>query len=207
MLKILGRITSSNVQKVVWLCEEMGLPFQREDVGGAFGKNREAPYLALNPNAVVPTIDDDGFILWESNSIVRYLAAKHSMGKIYPTDLKTRASAERWMDWQLTVLGPAHGPVFQGLIRTPPEKRDMNAINAGRDRYSAAVKIMDSYLAKSAYLAGDSFTIGDISPAPFVYRWFTLPIQREDYPNLKRWYGSIAARPGFKKTVIDTGLS
>jgi glutathione S-transferase len=83
----------------------------------------------------------------------------------------------------------------------------MNAINAGRDRYSAAVKIMDSYLAKSAYLAGDSFTIGDISPAPFVYRWFTLPIQREDYPNLKRWYGSIAARPGFKKTVIDTGLS
>ena len=125
MIKIWGRNTSSNVQKVMWAVGEMELPHQRIDVGGSFGKNKEPPYLAMNPNGLVPTLEEeDGFTLWESNSIVRYLAAKHASRTLEPADLRTRALAHKWMDWQLSVMGPAITPVFWGLIRTPPEKRD-----------------------------------------------------------------------------------
>ena len=120
MLKIWGRNTSGNVQKVIWALAEMKLPFERIDVGGAFGKTHEPSYLAMNPNSLVPTLEeDDGFTLWESNSIVRYLAAKTSNGALEPADLRMRARAQMWMDWQLTILGPAITPVFWGLIRTP----------------------------------------------------------------------------------------
>lgn len=208
MLKILGRNTSSNVQKVLWVGDELKIQYERQDVGGKFGQNREPWYLALNPNGVVPTTDDDGYILWESNSIIRYLAEKHGQGSaIHPKDIKARHSAYRWMDWQLTVLGPAHGPVFVGLIRTPPEKRDMNSINAGREKYSAAIKMMDDQLAKTTYLAGPDFTVGDIACGPLVFRWFALDIKREDYKNVKRYYDALCARPPFKKHIVDLGLS
>src|SRR3981081_189388 len=136
MIKIWGRNTSSNVQNVMWAIGEMKLPHQRIDVGGAFGKNNEAPYLAMNPNGLVPTLEEeDGFTLWESNSIVRYLAGKHESRTLEPADLKTRARAPRpqkWVAWHLSVIGPAITPVFWGLIRTPPEKRDHAAIDAGK---------------------------------------------------------------------------
>src|SRR5207249_2424198 len=120
MLKIWGRTTSINVQKAMWAVGELKLPHERIDIGGPFGKNNEPAYLAMNPNALVPTLEeDDGFILWESNSIVRYLAAKYGAGTLEPADLRARASASRWMDWQLTVCAPAIHPVFWGLIRTP----------------------------------------------------------------------------------------
>ena len=136
VIKIWGRNTSSNVQKVMWAVGEMGLPHERIDIGGAFGKNREAAYLAMNPNGLVPTLEEeDGFLLWESNSIVRYLAAKHKATVLEPADLRTRANASKWMDWQLSVAGPAITPVFWGLIRTPPEKRDHAAIDAGKKEY------------------------------------------------------------------------
>ena len=129
MLQIKGRDTSSNVMKVLWACTELGLEFERQDVGGTYGGNDTPEYRALNPNGLVPTIvEDDGFVLWESNSCVRYLAAKHDHGGLYPEDLKTRAGAERWMDWQVTTVSPAMVPVFRGMIRTPPEARDMAAI-------------------------------------------------------------------------------
>jgi len=148
MIKIWGRNTSSNVQKVMWAIGEMKLPHQRIDVGGAFGKNNEAPYLAMNPNGLVPTLEEeDGFTLWESNSIVRYLAAKNAAKNadrtLEPADLRTRARAQKWMDWQLSVMGPAITPVFWGLIRTPPEKRDANAIAAGKVKTVAAAKMLD----------------------------------------------------------------
>ena len=134
MLKIWGRTTSSNVQKVMWAIGELGLKYERVDIGGPFGKNNEPAYLAMNPNGLVPTLEeDDGFLLWESNSIVRYLAAKHGPGKLEPKDLRAQASAARWMDWQLSVAGPAITPVFWGLIRTPPEKRDQGAIGTVAD--------------------------------------------------------------------------
>ena len=207
MLKILGRPTSANVQKVVWLCDEIDLAYDREDIGGPFGGNDQPEYLALNPNARVPTIIDDGFVLWESNACVQYLASKHADGSWYPSDLKARADAARWMDWTLGTLAPAHVPAFAGLIRTPPDQRNPDAIKAGRDDFAAQLAILDRYLGESAYVAGDAITMGDMPPSILTFRWFNLDIEREDYPNLKRWYDSIAARPSFKKHVIDIGLA
>src|SRR5580693_9451865 len=158
MIKIWGRNTSVNVQKVMWAVGELELPHERIDVGGAFGKNKEPAYLAMNPNGLVPTLEEeDGFLLWESNSVIRYLAAKHRADILEPTDLKVRALASQWMDWQLTVLGPAITPVFWGLVRTPPEKRDMAAIEAGKKNTTAAMVMVDAQLAKTAYLAGAAF--------------------------------------------------
>ena len=122
MLKIHGRKNSSNVQKVLWTCAELGLPFERTDVGGPFGGNREPAYLALNPNGLVPVIEDDGVVLWESNAIIRYLAARYGDGTLLPTDPAARGQAEQWMDWVNTLLGPAIWPLFFGLIRTPPDQ-------------------------------------------------------------------------------------
>ena len=159
MLKIWGRNTSSNVQKAMFAVGELGLAHERIDIGGAFGKNREPAYLAMNPNGLVPTLEEDGFLLWESNSIIRYLAAKFGAGTLEPTDLRTRALASKWMDWQLSVLGPAITPVFWGMIRTPPEQRDHKAIGDGKVKTTAAVKILDEQFAKTRYAAGDAFSM------------------------------------------------
>src|SRR5207248_3207850 len=137
MLKILGRTTSSNVQKVLWCCAELAIPFEREDVGGPFGKNNTPEYLSLNPNGLVPTMDDDGFILWESNAIVRYLCAKHGVGKLWPTDPARRADADRWMDWQQTTLAPPMGILFRALLRQPPEAIDAEQINGAMQKATA----------------------------------------------------------------------
>src|SRR3954447_13279372 len=157
MLKIWGRNTSSNVQKVIWALAEMKIPFERIDVGGSFGKTKEPAYLAMNPNSLVPTLEEeDGFSLWESNSIIRYLAAKHASRTLEPADLKTRALAQKWMDWQLSVMAPAITPVFWQLVRTPPEKRDQKAIDTGKEKTVAAAKMMDEQLGRTPYLAGDA---------------------------------------------------
>ncbi len=203
MLKMIGRASSANVQKVLWLCDEIGLAYEREDAGLHYGRTRDADYIAMNPNSTVPTIIDDGFVLWESNSIVRYLCNKHK-SDLYPNDIKERALAERWMDWQLAVYGPAMAPVFQGLIRTKPENRNMEAIKAGRDRWSKAVAILDRYLGETEYLAGPRFTIGDIPCGIMTYRWFALDIEREDYPNVRRWYDALAQRPAYREHIMIT---
>ena len=208
MIKIWGRNTSSNVQKVMWAIGEMKLPHQRIDVGGAFGKNNEAPYLAMNPNGLVPTLEEeDGFTLWESNSIVRYLAAKNADRTLEPADLKTRARAQKWMDWQLSVMGPAITPVFWGLIRTPPEKRDANAIAAGKAKTVAAAKMLDEQLGKTAYLAGDAFSYGDIPVGIMVYRYVQLIPERPAMPQLDRWYAAISSRDAFKEQVGSVPLT
>jgi glutathione S-transferase len=208
MIKIWGRNTSSNVQKVMWAIGEMKLPHQRIDVGGAFGKNNEAPYLAMNPNGLVPTLEEeDGFTLWESNSIVRYLAAKNADRALEPADLKTRARAQKWMDWQLSVMGPAITPVFWGLIRTPPEKRDANAIAAGKAKTVAAAKMLDEQLGKTAYLAGDAFSYGDIPVGIMVYRYVQLIPERPSMPNLDRWYAAISSRQAFREQVASVPLT
>jgi glutathione S-transferase len=203
MLKIMGRDTSSNVQKVLWVCGELGLPFEREDIGGPFGGNDKPEYLALNPNGRVPTIIDDGYVLWESNSCTRYLAAKHGGDPLSPADLQIRGNAERWMDWQMTTMSPALVPVFWGLVRTPPEKRDMDAIEAARKKLSGLIGFMDAQLSKTTYLAGDDFTIGDIPLGITAYRWFVMDMEREDYPDLKRWYDSLTTRKAFQDAVMN----
>jgi glutathione S-transferase len=202
MLKVWGRNTSSNVQKVVWALAEMAIPFERIDVGGAFGKTTEPFYLAMNPNSLVPTLEeDDGFTLWESNAIVRYLAAKHSARVLEPADLKVRARAQMWMDWQLTVMAPAITPAFWQLIRTPVDKRDQSVIAASKEKTIAAAKIMDEQLGRTPFLAGDGFSYGDIPLGIMIYRYVQLVPERPATANLDRWYGAISSRAAFKAQV------
>ncbi len=208
MLKVWGRNTSSNVQKVIWALGEMKLPFERIDVGGAFGKTKDPFYLAMNPNSLVPTLEEeDGFTMWESNSIVRYLAAKHGSRTLEPADLKIRGRAQMWMDWQLSVMGPSLGPVFWGLIRTPPEKRDANAIAAGKAKSVEAAQMLEDQLAKTQYLAGDAFSYGDIPVGIMIYRFVQLIPERPAMPGLDRWYSAISSRPAFKEQIATVPLS
>ncbi len=201
MLKIWGRNTSSNVQKVMWALAELGIANERIDVGGSFGKNKEPAYLAMNPNGLVPTLQDGDFLLWESNTIVRYLAREHGAGTLEPKDAKTRAIASQWMDWQLTVAGPAISPVFWGLIRTPPEKRDQAAIDDGKTKTTDAMKMLDARLAKAAFVAGDAFSMGDIPVGVMAYRFRKLVPERPPLPNLDRWYASLQQRAPFRDHV------
>ncbi len=201
MLKIWGRATSINVQKAMWAVGELGLAHERIDIGGPFGKNNEPPYLAKNPNGLVPTLEEDDFLLWESNSIVRYLAGKHGRGTLEPADLRARASASRWMDWQLTVCAPAIHPLFWGLIRTPPEKRDIAAINAAKEKITAVMKILDAQLGKTAFVAGSAFSMGDIPVGTIAYRFRRLAPDRPALDNLERWFAGIEQRSAFKQHV------
>jgi len=201
MLKVWGRNISSNVQKVMWLIREIGLKYQRIDVGGPFGGNREPAYLAKNPNGLVPTLEEeDGFLLWESNSILRYLAAKHG-SDIEPRDLKPRVLAHKWMDWHLSVMVPAIYPMFIGLVRTPLEQRDPKAIEEGKLRTTAATEILNDQLAKTRYVAGDAFSYGDIPTAVLVRRYRALVPDRPAFKNVERWYAAIAVRPAFQEHV------
>ncbi len=202
MLKILGRKNSSNVQKVLWCCGELNVPFEREDYGGEFGKTKDAAYLAMNPNSTVPTIIDDDLVLWESNSIVRYLANKYDDGALYPKDPGERACGERWMDWQLSVLRDAMHPMFWGLVRTKPEDRDMDAIKASRQNSADALAILDTFLGRTDYVCGSKFSICDIPAGVFVNRWFSMDIEREDLPNLRRWYDQLGERPAYQQHIM-----
>jgi glutathione S-transferase len=208
VIKIWGRNTSSNVQKVMWAVGEIGLAHERIDIAGPFGKNREPTYLAMNPNGLVPTLEEeDGFLLWESNSIVRYLAAKHRSSILEPADLRMRANASKWMDWQLAVAGPAIFGCFWGLIRTPPEKRDHAAIEDSKKKTTAAMSIMDEQLAKTAYLAGDAFSYGDIPVAIIAYRFRQLVPERPPLRHFERWYAAISARQAFKDHIAAVPLT
>jgi len=201
MLKVWGRNTSSNVQKVMWAVTEIGLPVERIDIGGPFGKNREAAYLAMNPNGLVPTIEEeDGYTLWESNSIVRYLAAKHKSA-LEPADLRVRAQAQKWMDWQLTVMAPAIGPLFLGMVRTPPAERNMKAIDDSKAKTGEATHMLDTQLARTQFIAGDAFSYGDIPLGIMIWRYRELAPERPAFKNVDRWYAAIAARPGFRQHV------
>jgi glutathione S-transferase len=203
MLKVWGRNTSINVQKVMWAVGELGLPHQRIDIGGPFGKNNEPAYLAINPNGLVPTLEeDDGFLLWESNAIVRYLAGKYGAGTLEPGDIQARASAGRWMDWQLSVCAPAIHGLFWGLIRTPPEKRDQKEIDASRERTTAAMKILDAQLGRTRFVAGDAFSMGDIPVGLIAYRYRRLVPQRSGLAHLERWYLELEQRPAFAQHVL-----
>jgi glutathione S-transferase len=209
MIKIWGRNTSSNVQKAMWAVGELKLEHTRIDVGGAFGKTKEPAYLAMNPNSLVPTLEeDDGFTLWESNSIVRYLAGKHDKaGVLEPKDAHARALASQWMDWQLSVLGPAITPAFWGLIRTPEDKRDMAAIKASQDKTTASMQILDVQLGKTPFVAGSAFSYGDIPVGVMCYRYRQLVPDRPKTPNLDRWYDAIAKRKAFQDHVGSIPLS
>jgi glutathione S-transferase len=174
MLKVWGRNTSSNVQKVMWAIGELGLEHERVDIGGKFGGNKESAYLALNPNGLVPTLQDGDLTVWESNTIVRYLAARYGAGKLEPADWKSRALASQWMDWQLSVLGPAHSGAFWGLIRSPPLQRELGAIADSQAKTTEAMTMFDATLAPQPYVAGAAFSTGDIPVGIMAYRFRQL---------------------------------
>jgi glutathione S-transferase len=202
VLRIWGRSNSINVQKVLWCCGELGIPYERIDVGGPFGCNREPWYLRLNPNGLVPTISDGGFVLWESNTIVRYLAAKHGMGMLCPEDLAHRADADRWMDWQLGTLWANLRPAFIALVRTPRENRDPAQIAASIEKTSGTWAMLDAHLAARVYVTGPAFTMADIPLGVTAYRWFSLNITRPPMPNLEAWYERLCARSFYRANVM-----
>ncbi len=202
MLKIWGRTNSINVQKVMWAVGELNLPHERIDAGMQFGVVNEPWYRAMNPNARVPTIDDDGFVLWESNAIVRYLARKYGAGGLMPASLERCADADRWMDWSTTTMAPLMTPLFWGHIRTPPEKRDAAALEQARQQMEAVMQILDAWLASRHYIAGNELSIGDIPAGCFVQRWHALPIPHGVHTHVAAWYERLCQRPAFRAHVM-----
>jgi len=204
MLRIWGRTNSLNVQKALLALEEIGRPYERIDAGLAFGLVNTPQYRAMNPNGLVPTLDDDGFILWESNSIVRYLCAAYAPGALWPVDAKARASAERWMDWQLTTLLNPVNVLFLPLVRAPGTG-DPQTFEAARLACEANFGLLDALLAGQAFVTGDAFGMADCVIAPVVHRWLNLPLVLPELPNLVRWYEDLRARPSSK--VLELPLS
>jgi glutathione S-transferase len=203
VLTIYGRTSSVNVQKVMWCLGELGVACERIDAGLAHGKNTEPWYLALNPNGRVPLLQDGDFSLWESNSIVRYLCAKHDHGGLYPASPQRRSHAERWMDWQLSTLVEPVSIVFRNIVRRPPAERDTGAVTVATQQVQAALTLLDRHLAERPYVAGDRFTMGDIPAGATVHRWLELPeIDRRPWPALQAWRARLAARPAFREHVM-----
>ncbi|WFQ81442.1 glutathione S-transferase family protein [Xenorhabdus sp. SF857] len=202
MLTIWGRKNSSNVKKVLWCLEELNVPYQQIDVGGKFGKLNDPEYLRMNPNAVIPCLQEDDFILWESNAIVRYIAAKFGKDSLYPADLQERASVEKWMDWVGCNLFAPIKQFVISFIRTPADQRDPKIIAQSVTEIEKWLKIVDDTLSNQQYLAGDKFGMADISLAPLAYLWLNVEIERPSLPNLERWYQLLTERPAFKKIVM-----
>lgn len=206
-----GRATSSNVMKVLWVLGELGLPFERIDVGGSFGRTDTPDYRAMNPTGLVPTLQEEAFTLWESNAIVRYLAGRHAEGgALWPAEAHARANIDRWMDAQQTNLNRAMGIVFWGLVRTPLDQRDMKAIAAGIEDAAKAWRLVDAELQKHAYIAGADFSIADIPWGVHAHRWFNidyLGLTRPDMPALRAWYDRLCERPAYQTHIVACPIS
>ena len=202
MIEVYGRANSLNVQKVLWCLGELELPFGRHDVGGLYGGNKEPDFLQRNPTGLVPMISDDGFDLWESNTIVRYLASRYGAGLLSPEDPADRALSEKWMDYQLGTVFPAFKDAVLGLIRTAPENRDPEKIAASVKATAGTLATLDAHLQGHEYVAGDALTVGDIALGPTIYRWLTLDIDRPPLPNLEAWHDRLMERPAYREHVM-----
>ena len=216
MLKLWGRPTSARTLKVLWALGEIGLDFEfilasatmgpdgSVDKGNApFGVVDTPEYRAMNPNGTVPTIDDDGYVLWESNSIVRYLAMKYAPDLLYGDDIETFGSASRWMDWENNELLHGQHTLVMQLVRLPEAERDPKVIEAARDELLHPFGILDHQLSRTAFIAGDRFTMGDIPIGIRAHRWHLFDVEKPSMPNLARWYAAIQGRPAFQKWVAD----
>jgi len=204
MLKIWGRLNSVNVKKALWCIEELGLPYERTDAGMQFGVVNTPEYRKMNPNGLVPTMDENGFILWESHSIVRYLSAKYGKGVLWPMDERTRAVSNQWMDWAFSFQGSVRD-AFWHLIRTPADKRDAKAVEASRVKSGEMARILDAALADRMYVA-NAFSMGEIPVGCEVQRWMRLPFERPKLPHLEAWFERLCARQAFSK-IVDIPLT
>ena len=202
MLHIKGRKTSGNVMKVTWILEELKIPYEREDVGGKFGKNDEQDYLDLNPMGLVPTLIDGDIILWESNTIVRYIANKFSSGDLSPADDGERAILELWMDWQLFAINPMMRPIYHGMIRNKPEDRNWDEINRNIMHGNELWAILDKHLEDKEYIGGNKLTIADFPVGPVIHRYHSIVEDRPATPNIDRWYNNLKKSAAYQKIVM-----
>ena len=202
MLKLWGRTNSTNVKKALWCLEELGVPYTRIDAGGAFGVVDEPDYAAKNPNRLVPCLEDGELVLWESNAIVRYLAAQYGQKRLWVEAPAARAVGEKWMDWANQTLSPAHRVILFGLVRTPADQRDMAAIEASIQVCDNLFAILDNALADQPWFSGAEFGTADIAIAPFVYNLFNVGLTWTPRPHLERWYQQLTERPAFQKVVM-----
>lgn len=199
MLTIWGRLNSHNVKKVAWFARELGIDHVRHDVGGKFGM--DAAYLAKNPNALIPTIEDGDVVLWESNAILRYLAARHGGERFWPADPVARALADRWMDWQFS-YADAQRDAFLNLVRRAPDARDMAAVTRSAEASANQMAILDRYLAETPWLSGAEIGIGDVPMGVYAHTWFTLDIPRPSLQHVEHWYARLCERPGYAEQVM-----
>lgn len=203
MLKVLGRNNSVNVIKVLWCAAELGLDFIRTDIGGAFGGNDQPEYLAKNPMGRVPTVEDGDLILWESQAIVRYLAATHGIGTLWPEDPGERALSDLWMDWYTAHLHPPMTTIFWGLVRTVEANRDNNAIAAAKVDAGKLWSVLDQHLEGCDFVNGGQLTIGDFPVGAAAFRYYSLVEERPAMPNLDRWYAALGEMPAYRKHVMN----
>ena len=202
MVRVYGRADSSNVQKALWTSAELGVEVERIDIGGKFGGNREPEYLGKNPNGLIPTLEDGDLILWESHAIVRYLCEKYGPEPWYPVDPARRGRVNQWMDWVLSTLNAPMGIMFIGLIRTPPEKRDMAAIEAAAKKAAEFWTIIEAHLADRPFLTGDAPSLADIAFGPSLHRWHTLDIETPELPAVRAYYDRLAEIPGYRQYMM-----
>lgn len=203
MVTVWGRENSTNVIKVLWLCEELRLPFTRQDVGGPFGGLQTSEFLALNPNGVIPVLEDDGAVVWESHSVLRYLAQKYGPDSLYPAEPVARSRVERWLDWHVSTLAPVLNPVFVALYRTPLEERDTAALVTLIERLTAVMTRLDAHLAAQSFIGGARLTIADVAFGNSVWRWFAFPFERPSLPHLEEWQERLSERPGHRRYVAQ----
>lgn len=198
MLRILGKASSINVRKVLWTCAELHIPFAREDWGSGFRSTNDAQFLALNPCAMVPVIQDGDFTLWESNTIIRYLVSRYDGSHLYPTDAQTRARIDQWIDWQASELNRSWSYAFLSLVRQSPEHQDSAALAVGIEQWSKNMAILDRQLEKTgAYVSGEQFSLADIPIGLSVNRWFETPLAHPDFAAVKAYYERLSLRPGY----------
>lgn len=196
-----GRRNSANVQKVSWLLAELEMRYEHIPVGGLHGGLDTPEYLALNPNAKVPTLRDGELVLWESHAIVRYLSATYASGLLWPVEPHDRALVDQWTDWVATTYQPAWVGVFWDLVRTPPAQQNAEAIRKGVAETVRLQRMMDSRLAEVPYLAGEELTYADIVAGVSLYRWFTMPVDRPSLPHFEAWHERLRARKAFQEAV------
>jgi glutathione S-transferase len=202
MLRVWGRVNSINVQKVMWTIGELGLPHERTDAGMAFGVVDTPEYRRMNPNGRIPTIDDNGVVLWESNAIVRYLAAKYGAGSLWPADPAQRAISDRWMDWGTIASVETLTPLFWGVVRTAPDKRNPAKIQADAEATAQKFTILEQSLDGNGFAGGPKPTIGDIVLGANLYRWFGMDVKRPSLPKVEAYYARLKTRPAFQQHVM-----
>jgi glutathione S-transferase len=202
MLKVWGRRSSANVQKVMWLIGELSIAHEHVPAAGPYGLVNEPKFRAMNPNGLVPVIDDDGLVLWESNAIVRYLAARYGADAWWPSDPRKRAVMDQWMDWAATTFQPALVNAFWAYWRTPEHERDWDKIKNFEQASERVLRLLDAELAKRPYVAGDEFSVADIPSGVHLYRVYTLGRPVPQLPNIEAWYRRLQARPAYAKHVM-----